>query len=74
MSKPTATGRRLTIKQARELPPTISALRAFGLLGMGEAQGYASIAEGTFPVVPIRIGQRYMVPTAPLLKLLGIEV
>jgi predicted DNA-binding transcriptional regulator AlpA len=73
MSKATVS-RRITIAEARELPPTISAHRAFELLGMGEPQGYAAIAEGTFPVVPIRIGQRYMVPTAPLLKLLGIEV
>jgi hypothetical protein len=65
---------KISVAEARMMPATITAGRAFDLLGMEHRRGYEAIHTGEFPVKPIRIGGRYYIPTAPLLKLLGIEV
>ncbi|MCC8929745.1 DNA-binding protein [Rhodococcus sp. I2R] len=42
-------------------------------LGISPSSGYAQAKKGEFPVRVIRVGSRYVVPTAGLLDLLGIE-
>jgi predicted DNA-binding transcriptional regulator AlpA len=63
----------MTSDEARELPPTLSAEEAIQLLGCGRTAGYQALKNGTFPVPAWKVGARWYVPTAPLLKLLGIE-
>ncbi len=41
-------------------------------LDLGESSTYAAVKNGTFPVPVIKIGGRYVVPTAPLRELLGL--
>lgn len=57
----------------RELPPTISVQVASQLLGISYSGGYAAIQKGIFPTQVIKIGGRYVIPTKPLLDLLGLD-
>jgi hypothetical protein len=42
-------------------------------LGISTSNGYAQAKKGEFPVRVIRVGSRYVVPTAGLLELLGVQ-
>lgn len=57
----------------RELPPTVSVQVASQLLGISASGGYAAIQKGIFPTQVIKIGSRYVIPTKPLLDLLGLD-
>jgi excisionase family DNA binding protein len=50
--------------------PTISVDRAGELLGVSRGSAYEAVRRGEVP--SIRIGHRVVVPTAALLKLLGL--
>lgn len=52
--------------------PTVSVGEAGKLLGIGKSTAYAAVNNGTFPVPTIKIGGRIVVPTRPLLELLGL--
>lgn len=52
--------------------PTTSVQVAADLLGIGYSTAYAAVRAGTFPVKVVKIGGRYVVPTRPLLELLGL--
>lgn len=52
--------------------PTTTIRAACDLLGISLSTGYAAARSGTFPVQVIKIGGRYVVPTRPLLELLGM--
>lgn len=54
------------------LPPTITVVQAAALLGIGRNAAYRAAATGQLPVV--RLGGRILVLTAPLRRLLGVEV
>ncbi|AIK86031.1 hypothetical protein CGLAR1_12540 [Corynebacterium glutamicum] len=54
-------------------PPTITLKKATGLIGIGLSTGYAAVRSNEFPVPVIKIGGRIVVPTKPLLDLLGLE-
>lgn len=41
-------------------------------LGISKSTAYASVSAGTFPVRVIRVGSRYVVPTADLRAVLGL--
>ncbi|WP_328856356.1 helix-turn-helix domain-containing protein [Williamsia herbipolensis] len=41
-------------------------------LGIGKSTAYAAARSGTFPVRVLRVGSRYVVPTADLRAALGI--
>lgn len=41
-------------------------------LGIGKTSAYTAIREGTFPVPVLRVGARYVVPTAGLKAALGL--
>ena len=43
------------------------------LLGISKITAYTAVKEDEFPVPVIKIGGRYVVPTKPLLDLLGLD-
>jgi excisionase family DNA binding protein len=51
------------------LPPTISAEHAAELLGVSRSAAYRAAKAGQ--LVTFRVGRRLLVPTAPLLRMLG---
>jgi excisionase family DNA binding protein len=51
--------------------PTITVEEAAEILGIGRSAAYAAIHRGE--LAAIRIGRTLKVPTAPLLKMLGIH-
>ncbi len=59
--------------QLRALPATIDLPTAGSVLGMAEDKTRAEYRAGTFPVPVICHGQRFIVPTRPLLALLAVE-
>lgn len=50
--------------------PTIDVQRASRLLGIGRNLGYELAGRGDFPVPVIRVGTKFRVPTAALIRLL----
>lgn len=42
-------------------------------LGIGNSTAYALAQQGKFPTRVLRLGSRYVIPTAELLELLGIK-
>lgn len=42
------------------------------MLGMSESAAYKAAARGDFPVTAIKVGGRWMIPRAPLDRLLGL--
>jgi excisionase family DNA binding protein len=54
------------------LSPTLTVEHAGRLCGIGRNAAYEAVAAGELPGV--RIGRRWVVPTVPLLRLLGIQV
>jgi predicted DNA-binding transcriptional regulator AlpA len=61
-----------TITQLRNGPPAVDLMTAAAVLGLGRTKAYDLAKRGEFPVPVIRIGDTYRVPTAGLLRLLGI--
>ena len=53
-----------------ELPPTISVERAGRLLGLSRSSAYRAAASGQLPT--LAFGRRLVVPTLPLLEMLGM--
>lgn len=54
-------------------PPTIGVPRAAELLGISASSAYSAARNGKFPTRIIQISGRYVVPTKPLLELLGLD-
>lgn len=52
---------------------TLPLPRAAELLGISRATAYTAVRDGSFPVPTIRVGKRIVVPTKPLLDLLGLD-
>jgi excisionase family DNA binding protein len=52
-----------------KLPPTISVEEAAVLLGISRSAAYRAAKAGQ--LVTFRVGRRLLVPTAPLLRMLG---
>ncbi|MFC1437969.1 helix-turn-helix domain-containing protein [Streptacidiphilus sp. N1-10] len=55
-----------------DLPPTLGVPGAARLLGISRTSAHTLIRHGTFPCPVFRCGARYKIPTAHLLKLLGL--
>lgn len=53
-----------------DLPPTVSVERAGELLGISRRSAYRAAANGQLPT--LRLGRRLVVPTAKLLRMLGV--
>jgi hypothetical protein len=52
----------------------VSLPRAGRALGVSESTGWRAIRDGTFPVQPIKVGHRILIPVAPLLRLLEGQI
>lgn len=55
-----------------DLPPTLDVVTAGRVLRMGRTKSYALAREGKFPCRVIHAGRSFLVPTAELLRLLGL--
>jgi hypothetical protein len=62
-----------TADQVRALGVRTDVETAGSIFGLSRTQAYIAVNKGTFPVPVIRMGRRYLVPTAPILRLLGID-
>lgn len=62
----------LTFDQLHALPITIDLITAARALGIGRTKAYELARTDEFPCRIIRVGTGYHVPTAELLKVLGI--
>jgi excisionase family DNA binding protein len=62
---------RTTIADLSDLPPALTVEEAAALVGIGRSAGYEAVRAGALPSV--RIGNRVIVPTLPLLRLLGAD-
>ena len=59
----------MTTPELSKLPPTISIEEAALLLGISRSAAYRAAKAGQ--LVTFRVGRRRLVPTAPLLRMLG---
>lgn len=62
-----------TREDYQALPPALDIPEAARLLNIGRTLAYELAKRGEFPVRLLRLGNRYRVPTADLLALLGID-
>jgi predicted DNA-binding transcriptional regulator AlpA len=63
----------MTVDELRALPPTVSVATAARALGCGRTLAYDLARRDEFPCRILRVGSRYLVPTADLLQLLGLS-
>lgn len=63
----------LTRAELLALPVVIDITTAARALGLGRSTAYELARRGEFPCRVLRIGSSYRVPTADLLRILGIE-
>lgn len=63
----------LTRAELLALPVTVDIPTAARALGLGRSTAYELARRGEFPCRILRIGSSYRVPTADLLRVLGIE-
>jgi hypothetical protein len=57
-----------------DLPSVVDLMTAARALGLGRTKAYELAQHGQFPCRIVRIGDLYKVPTADLLRLLGVTV
>jgi hypothetical protein len=62
-----------TVDQLLALPATIDAEIAASIMGMGPSKARAMIRNKTWPTRTIHAGDRWVIPTRPLLQLLGVD-
>jgi excisionase family DNA binding protein len=63
----------LTRAELLALPVTVDIATAARALGLGRSTGYELARRGEFPCRVLRVGSTYRVPTADLLRVLGVE-
>jgi hypothetical protein len=63
----------LTREEMLHLPATVDITTAARALGLGRSTGYELARRGECPCRVIHVGHTYRVPTAELLRVLGIE-
>lgn len=54
-------------------PPTISVSAVAELLGISKSSAYEAARTNNLPTKVLKIGGRYVVPTKPLLEVLGLD-
>ena len=59
--------------EIHRLPPVLTVVQAAGLLGIGRSNAYQAIKTENWPTRVLRIGRCIRIPTADVLRLLGIE-
>lgn len=57
--------------EQKALPATLTVEAAGKIMGISRASAYQAVRDGTIP--SIRLGRRVVVPTARLLKMLGLD-
>lgn len=62
-----------SVEQIRALGVTTDIVTAGSVLGIGRTTTYHLARSGAFPVPVLRIGNRYLVAVAHLLKAVGVE-
>jgi excisionase family DNA binding protein len=62
----------MTRAELLALPVTVDVATAARALGLGRSTGYELARRGEFPCRVLRVGGSYRVPTADLLRVLGI--
>lgn len=62
----------MSLDEALSLPVMVGLERAARALSIGRTKAYELAQAGLFPVPVQRVGSRYLVPTAPLLRLLHL--
>ena len=62
----------LTFDQLHALPTVVDLMTAARALGIGRTKAYQLAHTGQFPVRIIRVGTSYHIPTAELLRVLGV--
>ncbi len=62
-----------TVQAVRDLGITTEVETAGSVLGIGRSKAYEMAKADEFPVPLVRIGRRYVVPVAAILRLLGAE-
>jgi hypothetical protein len=67
------TRRTWRVAEVRELGTVTDLVTAGAILGIGRTKSYQLARSGLFPVPVTRHGSRFVVPVAPILKLLGLE-
>ncbi len=65
--------RRWTANEVRALGVRTDIETAGSIFGLSRTQAYEAVKRGVFPVDVIKVGRRYLVPTAPILRLLGLD-
>ncbi len=61
-----------TERQVRALGVTTDLVTAAAILGIGRTTAHALARADRFPVPVLRVGRRYRVPVAPILRLLAL--
>jgi hypothetical protein len=64
----------MTRAELLALPVVVDLVTAGRALGIGRTRAFELARRGEFPVPVLRVGLTYRVPTAPLLKALGVDV
>jgi hypothetical protein len=62
-----------TPEKIRALGARTDVRTAGDIFGMSRTQAYEAVKAHRFPVEPIRVGCRLVVPVVPILRLLGID-
>ncbi|WP_034266866.1 helix-turn-helix domain-containing protein [Haloechinothrix halophila] len=63
----------MTKDEIESLPRVLTPSEFARLFGVGKSTVYDAIGTGRLPIEPIRIGNRWMFPTLPVIRLLGYE-
>ena len=63
----------LTRAELLALPVTVDVPTAARALGLGRSTAYELARRGEFPCRVLRVGRSYRVPTADLMRVLGVE-
>jgi predicted DNA-binding transcriptional regulator AlpA len=63
----------LAADEIRRLPPALTVVQAAALLGIGRSNAYHAVKTDSWPTRVVRVGKCIRIPTAEVLRLLGIE-
>ena len=62
----------MTLAELLALPVVVDIATAARALGLGRSTGYELARRGAFPCRVLRVGSSYRVPTAELIRVLGV--
>lgn len=63
----------MTVAEVAALPAVVDLMTAAQALRIGRTTAYALARDGEFPCPVLRVGVEYRVPTAGLLRVLGLD-